>query len=89
MRAAEAGGRSADYLRGYREAVLHLTDTVAGGEAAATAGAVIAAVDESQATWGLQVDQGRQLLPHRRRACASRCSTPASTWGIPTSPGAR
>jgi subtilisin len=48
------GGRSADYLRGYREAVLHLTDTVAGGEAAA-ADAVVAAVDESQATWGLQV----------------------------------
>jgi subtilisin len=52
--APEAGGRSADYLRGYREAVLHLTDTVAGGDAAA-AEALVAAVDESQATWGLQV----------------------------------
>jgi subtilisin len=51
--APEAGGRSADYLRGYREAVLHLTDTVASGGAAA-AEALVAAVDESQATWGLQ-----------------------------------
>jgi hypothetical protein len=49
----EGGGRSAEYLRGYREAVLHLTDAVASD--AATAEAVIAAVDESQATWGLQV----------------------------------
>ena len=48
------GARSADYLRGYREAVLHLTDTLAGGEAAAAPSAAIAAVDESQATWGLQ-----------------------------------
>jgi subtilisin family serine protease len=51
--APEAGGLSAEYLRGYREAVLHLTDSVVGGEAAAEA--LIAAVDESQATWGLQV----------------------------------
>jgi subtilisin len=48
------GGRSADYLRGYREAVLHLTDPVAGA-AAAAADAIAAAVDQSQATWGLQV----------------------------------
>jgi len=47
-----AGARSAEYLQGYREAVLHLTAPVAGElvEAAASA----AAVDESQATWGLQ-----------------------------------
>jgi subtilisin len=51
--AAETGALSAEYLRGYREAVLHLTDGVAAGGAAA-AGATIAAVDESQATWGLQ-----------------------------------
>ena len=50
----DAAARSADYLRGYREAVLHLTDAVADGPAA-TADAVIAAADESQATWGLQV----------------------------------
>jgi subtilisin len=50
--AGEAAGVSAEYLRGYREAVLHLTDTVAGAGAAAQA--MIAAVDESQATWGLQ-----------------------------------
>jgi subtilisin len=50
--APDRGGLSAEYLRGYREAVLHLTDPVAGGEAVAEA--VIAAVDESQATWGLQ-----------------------------------
>jgi subtilisin family serine protease len=55
MRPAESGGRSAEYLRGYREAVLHLTDTAVVGEAAAMPAAVIAAVDESQATWGLQV----------------------------------
>jgi subtilisin len=51
--ATQGGGLSAEYLRGYREAVLHLTDQVAGGEAAA-AEALIAAIDESQATWGLQ-----------------------------------
>jgi len=54
QRAPQGGGRSADYLRGYREAVMHLTDDVAGADAAAAA-AAIAAVDESQATWGLQV----------------------------------
>jgi subtilisin len=53
MHAGEGGGLSAEYLRGYREAVLHLTDAVASD--AATAEAVIAAVDETQATWGLQV----------------------------------
>src|SRR5918999_242359 len=51
--AADAGGGlSAEYLRGYREAVLHLTDGVAGDQAAVEA--AIAAVDEAQATWGLQ-----------------------------------
>jgi subtilisin len=54
--APEPGVLSVEYLRGYREAVLHLTDAVAGG-AAAAAEAVIAAVDESQATWGLQVSK--------------------------------
>jgi subtilisin family serine protease len=43
---------SADYLRGYRDAVLHLTGGVVG---AAAVGAIApAAVDETQATWGLQ-----------------------------------
>jgi subtilisin len=51
--AADAGGHSSEYLRGYRDAVLHLTDTVA-SDGAAVADALIAAVDESQATWGLQ-----------------------------------
>jgi subtilisin family serine protease len=51
-RAADAGGRSPEYLRGYREAVLHLTDPVTGDSAAAAEAA--APVDESQATWGLQ-----------------------------------
>jgi subtilisin len=51
--APEAGGLSAEYLRGYREAVLHLSDA-AGGRGAVAAEAAIAAVDESQATWGLQ-----------------------------------
>src|SRR5215207_10168980 len=51
--AGDGGGLSAEYLRGYREAVLHLTYALASD--AATAEAVIAAVDESQATWGLQV----------------------------------
>lgn len=50
VRALE-GGRSADYLRGYRDAVMHLTDGV-GDTATAEIGA--AAADESQATWGLQ-----------------------------------
>ena len=51
--AMEAGGLSAEYLRGYREAVLHLTAPALGGDAAAVE-ALIAAVDEAQATWGLQ-----------------------------------
>jgi subtilisin family serine protease len=50
---AEAGGRSAEYLRGYRDAVLHLTDAL-GTESVAAAAVIAAAVDESQATWGLQ-----------------------------------
>ena len=49
----QAGPFSAEYLRGYREAVLHLTAGVAGAESAG-AQAVVAALDESQATWGLQ-----------------------------------
>jgi subtilisin family serine protease len=48
------GGRSADYLRGFRDAVLHLTDGLA-PEAAAASEVGLEAVDESQATWGLQV----------------------------------
>jgi len=50
---ADAGGRSFEYLRGYRDAVLHLTDPVA-SDGAAAADVVTVAVDESQATWGLQ-----------------------------------
>ena len=46
------GGRSADYLRGYRDAVLHLTDEPGAGAGAAAA--QLAALDETQATWGLQ-----------------------------------
>ncbi len=49
------GGRSADYLRGYRDAVLHLTDGATGTAAAPDAvGPAAAPVDESQVTWGLQ-----------------------------------
>ena len=51
--APPGGGRSADYLRGYRDAVLHLTEEPAAGTGAAAL-AEIAALDESQATWGLQ-----------------------------------
>lgn len=46
------GGRSAEYLRGFRDAVLHLTTADAGGLGIEAATA--AAVDELQATWGLQ-----------------------------------
>lgn len=49
---ATATARSAEYLQGYREAVLHLT-APAVGELAEEA-AFVAAADESQATWGLQ-----------------------------------
>jgi hypothetical protein len=48
-----AGPFSAEYLRGYREAVLHLTAGIA-TDAAAGAQAIAAALDETQATWGLQ-----------------------------------
>jgi len=46
-----AGQRSAEYLQGFREAVLHLTSPAA-GELLVEAGT--AASDETQATWGLQ-----------------------------------
>jgi subtilisin len=46
------GGRSSEYLHGYRDAVLHLTDDAPA--AAAVPGALAAAVDETQGTWGLQ-----------------------------------
>lgn len=50
---APEGLRSPEYLRGFRDAVLHLTpDGTVVADAAAEA--VAAAVDESQATWGLQ-----------------------------------
>jgi len=49
---APVGDRSAEYLRGFREAVLHLTAPSAGGLAGEAAS--VAAVDETQATWGLQ-----------------------------------
>jgi subtilisin family serine protease len=45
--------RSSEYLQGYRDAVLHLTAPIA-TDAAAVADVIAAAVDESQATWGLQ-----------------------------------
>ena len=44
------GGRSAEYLQGYRDAVLSLT----GSAASPAAIGISAAADESQATWGLQ-----------------------------------
>jgi len=47
-----ASGRSAEYLQGYREAVLHLTGPATGELVEATASVAVA--DESQATWGLQ-----------------------------------
>ena len=49
----QSGPFSAEYLRGYREAVLHLTAGIA-AESAAGVAAVAAALDETQATWGLQ-----------------------------------
>jgi subtilisin family serine protease len=52
--AAPAGVRSAEYLQGYRDAVLHLT-TPPEALAAEASLAPAAVVDESQATWGLQV----------------------------------
>ena len=49
----QSGPFSAEYLRGYREAVLHLTAGIA-AESSAGVAAVAAALDETQATWGLQ-----------------------------------
>jgi subtilisin len=48
------GVHSADYMRGYRDAVLHLTDGAAPGVAEGALALPPAAVDESQATWGCQ-----------------------------------
>jgi subtilisin family serine protease len=48
------GGRSADYLRGYRDAVLHLTGDLGAPAAAAEAGPAAGPIDETQTTWGLQ-----------------------------------
>jgi subtilisin len=53
--AVPMGGYSADYLQGYRNAVLHLTAPPPGAVGADAVFAPLAAgVDESQATWGLQ-----------------------------------
>jgi subtilisin family serine protease len=52
--AAPGSGLSAEYLRGYRDAVVHLTDGVAGASAAAAMDVAAAPVSETQATWGLQ-----------------------------------
>ena len=49
---ARPGARSAEYLRGFREAVMHLTEPGGGGPSGEAAS--VAAIDESQATWGLQ-----------------------------------
>lgn len=53
VRALETASYSRDYLQGYRDAVLHLT-TERAGVGAGAAAPVLAAVEESQATWGLQ-----------------------------------
>ena len=78
----QGGGLSADYLRGYREAVLHLTDAVAAPGSAAAVAAQIAAVDESQATWGLQatkvVNCCRTRRGHPRRGARHRLRPRAS-----------
>jgi len=49
-------GRSSDYLAGFRDAVLYLTrpDGPLAADAGLAAAAGAAAVDESQATWGVQ-----------------------------------
>jgi subtilisin family serine protease len=47
-------GHSADYLQGYRDAVLHLTATPEATRTDAALTPVVGVVDESQATWGLQ-----------------------------------
>lgn len=52
-----------DYLRGYRDAVNHLYDSLAGGAAAAEAAeAALAAAfaDDAQFTWGLQATRAAQ-----------------------------
>ena len=54
--AAPAAPPSADYLRGYRDAVLSLTATMEAGSAV-MAPAAPTTWDETQATWGLQATQ--------------------------------
>ena len=62
----QSGPFSAEYLRGYREAVLHLTAGIA-AESSAGVAAVAAALDETQATWGLQATKVVNSLPDRPR----------------------
>jgi len=52
--AMPVGGHSADYLQGYRDAVLHLTTPPEAISAGAGLAPAAAFVDESQATWGMQ-----------------------------------
>lgn len=52
--AGQVPALSADYLRGFRDATLCLTSSVAETRTAALAQLAPAAVDESQVTWGLQ-----------------------------------
>lgn len=53
-RVGQVPALSADYLRGFRDATLCLTSSVAESQAGAVAELAPTAVDESQATWGLQ-----------------------------------
>ena len=82
--------RSSDYLRGYRDAVLHLTEDPDGrrGRRAATLAASLA-LDETQATWGAAGDQGGLLLPQRARDQRRGARHRASTSSTRTSPAAR
>ena len=61
-----AAGCSADYLLGYREAVLHLTDAVAAPGSAAAVAAADRRRRRVPGDLGAAGDEGRQLLPHRR-----------------------
>jgi subtilisin family serine protease len=52
--AAARPGLTPDYLRGYRDAVVHLADAAGLGDGPSGAALAAAAFDESRVTWGLQ-----------------------------------
>jgi len=88
------GAPPAEYLRGYRDAVVHLADGMPDGQAAATTLVPPAeALEESEATWGLQatraVSSSRARRPSASRGAPCRARMPCSSRTTTTTTSTR